>query len=100
MRADVWCVSLAAFGLCVTVYVSLWGEEPRHTLNVACLAAECILHYRLWFAGSISSITNPGAWQELPSLAGRELGLTPSDTLDWVGVAVGLVGCLGFKPGW
>lgn len=43
----------------------LWGREPRHTLKVpnvpslwGCLSAECIIYFSLWFAGSLSSITN------------------------------------------
>lgn len=64
--ASVWCVSLAAFGLCVTIYVRCCcGAESPVTLSRflmfhRCgLSAECIVDFSLWFFGSLSSVTNP-----------------------------------------
>lgn len=83
MCAGLQCVSLAMFGLCVTVTMCTVavGTESLVTLSRFLMfhycglpVAECIINFALWFADSLSSITNPLARRYKPCPGGAFTG--------------------------
>lgn len=68
------------------MHLLCWGAETPVTLsgilmfrNCGLPVAECIIDFALWFAGSLSSITNPLARAiKKPRLEEASLGLTTS----------------------